>query len=481
MGQGATQAARLLVSITLARLLVPEDFGLMGMAGVLTALASVFATLGVGPTIVQHPRPSDRLLRSLATLGVAVGFAISLLLLAVSGAVARFYTEPRVLWVVPALGTTFALGSFGLVPGALLQRDLRIQRLVSIDVATLVVSATVAITLAAAGQGVWALVASNIAATSVRAALLVVSSPWRLRFGFDWEATRGVAGFSAGVLGFGAMHYLNQNVDKLLIGRRLGAVQLGYYEYAYRLYMYAVDSITGVMIRVMFPTLARLQDQPYQLGQTFLRANGAIALLTFPLMTGLAVLAEPAVIVVLGQKWAAIVPLVSIFAPVGILNSIAATPGQLFLARGKAGLRFWWSVIYTAFIVTAIIVGTRWGVIGVAAAVAIVIVPINAVYYWLALRLVDLGLADLLRTLGRTIVATGVMGAAVAALRLVLELGRAPRELVLALCVAFGMGVYITVTRWLRPAAIGDVFRLLPAPLRRIGAIRWMFCASPTS
>jgi PST family polysaccharide transporter len=473
-GQAVGQITRLAVSVTLARLLAPEDFGLLTMAGVFTALGALFSTLGAGPAIVQRPEISLPLLRSLATLGFAVGAGLSALLMLASGLIAGFYGDARVAPIIASIGMTFVLASPGIVPEGLLQRDLRFSRLVSIDLIVLAVSSGLAVALALAGLQVWALVVGNLAGTALRSLLLVVSSPWRPSPGFDREAVRGVVGFSSSLIAFNGTQYLCRNADRLIIGRFLGAIELGYYDYAYRFYMYPLESVTSILIGIMFPTFARLQHDVESLGRAFLRANGAIALITFPMVTGLAVVAHPFVRVVLGEKWAAIIPLIQILAPVGLLQSIGATPGQLFLARGKAALRFWWSVVYTTIILAAFLAGVPWGIVGMASAYAIVMVPINLAGFWLALRLVDLGLADLWRTLRRTAAATVGMGIVVTGLRIALDTLGAPDVVVLSLCIPFGMLAYAALTRALRPEALQDLFRLLPSGLQGSHRVRWL-------
>ena len=316
----------------------------MSMAGVFTAFAWLFATLGTGPLVVQRRELPETLLRSLTTLGICMGLVLTAALALAAVPIARFYGEPRVVWIVVALAASFALTSIGLVPEGLLQRNLQFSRLVTIDAAQMVVSSVVSIALAAAGWGAWSLVTGNLLGMAVRSGALVASSPWRVRLGFDLQATRGVVGFGASVMGFNVVHYAARYTDRLLIGRMLGATSLGYYDYAYRFYMYPLEVITSVLMRLMFPTFARLQEDRAQLGRAFLRTNGAIALIAFPLMGGLAVVADPFVRVVLGDKWAPIIPLVQILAPMAMLQALGATPGQLFLACGKAAFRFWWSV-----------------------------------------------------------------------------------------------------------------------------------------
>ncbi len=466
VGQAFTQAVRLGVSIALAHLLSPHDFGLATMASTFTAVGSLLSTLGAGPAIVQRPTLTEGLLRSLATLGLAIGCALWLVLALASGAIADFFDEPGVRSVVIAMAAIFPLATAGTVPEGLLQRELRFGRLVSIEMAGLVVSSLGSIGLALYGFGVWSLVIPNLAATGLRSLLLLSTSPWRPRLGFDTREVASVLGFSGSVLGFNGLQYFVRNADRLVIGRRLGTVELGLYDYAYRFYMYPLEVITNVLISVMFPTFASLQHDRAALGRVFLRANGAIALAAFPMMTGLAMVADPFVRVVLGEQWTAVIPLVQILAPLGALQSIVSTPGQVFLATGNAALRLWWAVTYTTIIVTSYVVGARWGIVGVATAYATVMVPISYAAFWLALRLVDLPMRALWTTLSKTVSASAVMAVAVAALELTMRAAGAGDLALLLSCVPLGVAVYAALIWVLRPEALADLFRLLPARLR---------------
>jgi PST family polysaccharide transporter len=465
IGQVFSQAVKLGVSIALAHLLTPKDFGLATMAATFTAIGALLSTLGAGPAVVQRRTISEPLLRSLATLGLAIGLALWLALALASGQIASFYSEPAVQRVVIALAATFPLATLGTVPEGLLQRELRFGRLVAIDLAALAVSSTGSVALALHGEGVWSLVIPNLAAAGLRSALLLSSSPWRPRLGFDAKEIKGVLGFSGSVLGFNALQYFARNSDNLVIGRALGSVELGLYDYAYRFYMYPLDAITGVLINVMFPTFASLQDDRAAMGRAFLRANGAIALATFPMMIGLAAVADPFVRVVLGAQWIRVIPLVQILSPMGALQSLTATPGQVFLATGNAALRLWWAVIYTTLIVASFIVGSHWGILGVASAYAAVMVPISFAAFWLALRLVGQPMRALWATLSKTIAASAAMAAAVVALELALRSAGASDLAILIACVPLGAAVYVAVVWLLRPEALADLLRLVPARL----------------
>lgn len=462
LGQVVTQVVRLSVSIVLARQLSPEDFGLQSMAAVFTALGTLLSSLGAGAVIIQRKTVSDPLLRSLATLGIATGAALFLLFALSSGLVARFYGEAAVTSVLVAMSASFLFASIGMVPEGLLQRELRFSRLVSIDLVVLAIASGGSLALALTGWGVWSLILPNLAGTLVRSLMLVAVSPWRIRFGFDRREIAGVIGFSGSVLGFNALQYFIRNTDRLVIGRTLGTTAVGFYDYAYRFYMYPLEVITGILISILFPAFSRLQDDRPELGRAFLRANAAIALVTFPMMAGLGCVAAPFVRVVLGEQWLPVIPLVQILAPLGALQSLVATPGQIFLATGNAALRLWWSVIYTSVILTSYFVGVRWGIVGLAAAYAIVMVPITVVAFWLALRLVDLGLGALGRALARVSGATGVMGLAVLAVEQPMLAAGFDDRLILAVCIPLGVLAYGAAVLVLRVEALEDLLRLVP-------------------
>ncbi|MEZ4330275.1 MAG: MOP flippase family protein [Myxococcota bacterium] len=460
-GQLLTQGARLVVSVVLARLLSPNDFGLMTMAAVFTAIGHLVATMGIGATIVQRREVSEALLRSLASVGIGSGVALWIVFAVTAEEIARFFAEPAVAGLVTVLAANFALSSFGMVPEALLQRELRFGRVVAVDLAALVVASGGALALAASGYGVWSLVVPNVVSTALRGLLLVWISPWPLRLGFDARAVSGVLGFGGSILAFNGLIYLTRHADSLIIGRALGAAQLGLYDYAYRFYAYPVEVITGVLLGVMFPTFARLQDRREALGRAFLRANGAIALVTFPMMAGLGAVAGPFVRVVLGEQWVDVIPLVQILAPLGAMQSLGATPGQIFLATGNAALRLGWAVVYTIVIVASFVVGAAWGIVGVATAYAIVMVPITAIGFWIAMRLIDAPLVSVWRTLRSTTAAAAGMALLVLGLDAALAARGAGDPVRLFVDVPSGVVAYCGAIWLLRPAALADVLRLV--------------------
>ncbi|MGH7463399.1 MAG: oligosaccharide flippase family protein, partial [Longimicrobiales bacterium] len=242
-----------------------------------------------------------------------------------------------------------------------------------------------------------------------------------------------------------------------------------------------LDVITTVIMRLMFPTFARMQEDRQKLGRAFLRTSGAIALIAFPLMAGLAVVADPFVRVVLGENWLPIIPLVQILAPLAMLHALGALPGQLFLACGRAAFRLWWSVIYTTVIMAAVTLGLRWGIRGVATAYAAVMVPIIIIAFQLALHMVGLGLLAWWKTLRLTLAAAIGMAAMVSTLQFMLDRLDLPPGFMLATDVTAGIASYVLLIRLLRPEALYDVQKILPESLRAQPFLVWLCARAPAA
>jgi len=392
VGQITGQGVRFGVSVSLARLLVPEDFGLLGMAVVITGFMQLFRSLGTTGVIIQKEELSSELLSSLFIINVAMGLILAGSL-ALSGAfVASLYGTARVAPIMQVLGVTFVISSFGLVQRSLLNRDMRFDRLVPIELITTVVQGVTAISLACLGWKVWALVVANIVNSMVSTCLLYWVSPWRCRLCFRWSEVRNVKSYGLNLTGAHIAGYLLRNTDKLIIGRFLGAASLGYYSMAYSLYMVPLQSITSILNRLLFPVFTRLQADDARLRREVLRAIGGIAFLTFPMLAGLGVVAQPFVVGLLGDKWSPIIRLIMIFCPVGMLNSIAATTGNIYLAKGRSDWLFRWQLGAGITITVSFACGLPWGIVGVASAYAIVMLPLAYLSFVISFRLINLQL-----------------------------------------------------------------------------------------
>lgn len=366
---GATQifdaVLRFGISVVLARLLSPRDFGLMGIVFVFTEFASSLSQMGLGASLVQQRAVSDRHLNTVFWANVAAGTLLTILFGLTAPVIARFYQEPVLRLLTATVALNLILSSLNVVQNALLLRSLNFRTKFWIGSVSVLISGIVGIAMAFSGAGVWSLVGQSITSTGIQVVVMWSSSSWRPRFFFDLSIFRELMHFGGNLMGSNIAHYWGRNVDKLIIGRLLGSSALGFYTLADKLMHLPVSNVTNITSAVMFPALSAMQDDVESVKRTYLRATRMIALLTFPMMIGLIILAEPTILAVYGEKWLKAVGIVQVLCFSGMAQSIYFTGGWIFLSHGRTDMAFRWSIYTTLVRVAGVLVGAQWGLMGV--------------------------------------------------------------------------------------------------------------------
>lgn len=458
------QAIQFSVTIVLARLLMPQDYGLLAMATVFIGFLDIFSTMGFGLAVIQRREVNDALLSSLFYVNLAVGVLLALATVGIAPVCVWIYHEPRVLPLMAALSLNFVFSAPGVIPQSLLNRSMRFDRLAIVQLSTKIVGGALGIWLAASGWGVWALVWPTLfIGSATKTVLFHMLSGWRPRLIFYWSEVRNVWNFGANVTGFSVFNYFARNADNFIIGAFLGAGPLGFYSLAYSILLKPRDAVTNVLMRVLFPAFSRMQDDDARLKAAYLRACGAIAFITFPMMLGLMVVAHPFVQVVLGEKWLPAVPLIIILAPIGALQSVWVPVGPIFLVKNRTDWYFRMGVAQGCIMVIAFLAGIPWGATGVAFAYAIVNLFWIPIWIWLAGKLViGLHIRDFVNELLPYGLLSFAMCLAVLLCRHLMTIASVAAPIVLAVCVAVGVSVYIISVFVIQPVALADLARILP-------------------
>jgi len=461
VGNLAGQLIKFIVSIILARLLSPNDFGLLAMALVVMNFLDVFKTLGTRTALIQKKEISDELLSSVFIFNGLMGLLIFFGLFFFSPVISWLYREPRVSQIIGVMGFIFLITSFDAVPLALLNRQMRFRTIVGVELFGSIIYGLVAISLAFAGWKVWALVFGNMARSFVNTILSFIFSKWRPKLFFKWSEINSIRRFSSFLTLDQILRYFVQNSDNFIIGRFLGSVSLGYYDLAYRLFRYPISSISGSLRRVLLPAFSKKQDENNILCNQFIRACNSISLITFPLMIGICVLAGPFVNVILGQKWEASIPLIMILSPAGTLFSISAVTGIIYTTKGRTDLLFYWNLISNTIIILSFIVGLNWGVIGVASAYAISSLLIAYPSFAIPFRLINLSVNKFFKSLRPYFGSSVFMGLVLIGCRLFLEKVGFSSMIVLIICTTMGTITYTFTILIIRPPALQDLRKML--------------------
>jgi PST family polysaccharide transporter len=454
------QVLGFVIGAILAHLLSPKEFGLIAMITVITGFAGIFSELGFSAALVQKRNIGQEHLSTVFWLNIAAGLLLTLIFMAGSPLIASFYKEPQLVLITIFISVNFLINSLCIVQKTLMTRDLDFRTLSIVEIATVVVPGLAAIVMAYSGFGVWSLVIQSIVTSFSRVAFLWRLSKWRPRFEFHWWVIRNLIGFSSNFLGTRSLNYWARNLDNLLIGRFLGMDALGVYSRAYSVMMTPLTNVSRVISRVMFPSFSVIQEDKQKIREVYLKITRTIALVTFPLMFGLFVLVKPFVMVVFGPKWTEMIPLLQVLCLLGIPQSIGTLNGNLYLSQGRADLQFRISLILKANILLSIIVGLRWGVMGVAIGytIASLINSYPSISY--AVRLINMTFFDLLRNLSGIFVNAAMMAAAVWVFGLILPDGWS-YWVCLAIQVPFGILIYFMLLHTFKLKAYLDIKKFI--------------------
>jgi O-antigen/teichoic acid export membrane protein len=452
----ARQALSFASVAVLARLLGPSAYGLMGMATLVLSFLANFRDLGTATAIIQRPQVSKRLLSSL--FWVNCGLGVLLACAGFIGAVpaAAFFHEPKLVALLRVISLSFCITTVGAVPNSVLVRNMAFGKIAIADFFSALIGYAVAIPCAYAGLGVWSLVIGNLANFTFATILYILLCGWRPSLEFDPAELRSVSGFSLNLAGFGIVNYFARNADNVVVGRVLGSVQLGYYQMAYNLFLFPIQNISSIIGQVLNPAFSKIQNENERFRSAYIRGCMLIGLITFPVMAGLGVVADPFIRTLLGAKWLAVIPLLQILVPVGVFQSVHGTVGQIFIAKGRTDWMFRFGLYASTMWVASFLVGVRWGTRGVATAYAITYF-VFVLYPGLRIpfKLIGLTVGEFVRHLWPQIAITLGMAAVCAGWMMALSsLGFSNVLLRLISTILIGAAVYILAMLVIRPAVI---------------------------
>lgn len=411
LSQGVRLGGQLLSLFLLARLLATSDFGLASIAMVFSGFATLFRDFGTAAAVVQKAELTPRLLNSVFWFNLAVGATLAVLLLLAAWPVSLVMAQPRLAPLLCAFAVIFPLTSAGAVHQAQLERVSDFRSLAIVESVGALAGLAVTVAAALAGWGPYSLAAQGIATALATTLGLWQRTRWLPGDGASFDEIRRLLPFSGNLMGYNVFNYFIRNADSLLIGRFLGATELGHYSIAYKLMLWPVQNITGVLGRVLFPRFSRIQGDAPRLGKTYTDVTACVVLVAAPLMCAVFVVREPFVEFFLGSRWRPVADLLAWLAPIGLLQSIGALVGSVYLAAGRTDVMLKWGAFSGLLAVVGFTVGLHWGTQGVASAYLV----LSCLYFWpslaIPLRFIDLPVRRLVARFAPTLLCALLMTA----------------------------------------------------------------------
>ncbi|HKE56203.1 MAG TPA: lipopolysaccharide biosynthesis protein [Pyrinomonadaceae bacterium] len=357
----------LIATAVMARLLTPEDYGLIGMVAVVTSFASLFKDLGLSHATVQITRLTHGQVSTLFWINVGLSLGIAIVVAALAPFVAWFYEEPRLTGITAVVACGFVLGGLSVEHEALLKRQMRFFALSAANLISMVCGYGVGITLALRGAGYWSLVFAQLALLGSHAVAVWITCGWRPSWPKKNAGVRGMLKFGGHVTGYTTVNYFSGNLDGLLIGRFWGPDHLGFYAKAMQLWSLPVEQINEPIAAMTIPALSRLNDSPQRYREAYIRIMEKVLLLTMPCMAFMIASADWLVHLVLGPQWNFTARVFICLGIAGLLQPLANTADWLLVSQGRVHHMLRWSVISAPITMLSIAAGLPWGAVGVAA------------------------------------------------------------------------------------------------------------------
>lgn len=366
VAQATKFISTMVTTAVLARILVPEDFGLFAIVGSVLVLVTMFQDAGLSMATVQREKIDHRQVSTLFWINSFAGLVLALLTVAISPVIGEVLADERLVGIMSAMAIPIFLSGISAQHGALLQRKMRFVAEQGIVISSQLVGAAAAIIAAYYGAGYWALVIKAIAAAVV---VVIVR----------WSAVRWVPGLPrrrSGVrpmLSFGASLTLGrfftelaQNVDNVMLGAVWGPSVLGFYSKAYGLLTLPIRQINAPVGMAALPALSRLQDNPVKFRQFYRQGIELVALVGMPLICFAAVKAEGIILIMLGDGWEESVKLFRALAPAAFIGTFNVSSTWLLVPLGRSRILLWSSVGMSFVTILGFVIGLRWGAMGVA-------------------------------------------------------------------------------------------------------------------
>jgi len=427
------------VTFVLARLLSPQDYGLMAMATVVTGLLAQAQSLGVGQALVQREQVTRENEQVAFTVALAASLVLYVIILAIAYPVAASYDDDRVAVLLQVVGLSFPIGALAIVPGALLRRELNLRGEAVTSVVSMIAESGTTIVLALYGYGVWALAAGQLAAVVTMSVGLSIYRPWSFGIRFRGGDLRHIARFGGGATLSSFLWYAYQNADFYIIGRVLGSGPLGAYSMAWKIAKMPWERLFRAVTPVLLPLYSRARHEPGELAAALGRLSRFTTLVTVPAIAGLGVVSEDVVNVFLGEKWRGVAAPLAWLSVYMAIRCVFSLMPQLLMAVGRIRQEIAFNFLCLLVLPASFVVGVNWGASGVAMAWAIAW-PLLAVV-WLVPRTLaaaEMPLRRYVDAVIRPASATLVMVAGVAAVDLVM-----PESTPLRLLVKVGLGALI--------------------------------------
>ena len=397
-------------TLILAWFLLPEDFGLIAMISVFFAIANSIMDSGFSQALIRKKDVTQTDYSTAFYTNLVLGLLAYALLFAAAPFIAGFYDEPRLVLLVRVVGLVVIINSFQLVQVADLTRKLNFKVQFRVTLPGAVLSAVVAVGMAALGFGVWSLAAQMLVSSFAVTALYWVANSWRPTREFSIDSLNEMFGFGSKLLLSGLIDTVFVNLYVVVIGKLFSATIVGYYYFALQIQQLVVSQLSGAVQKVTYPALATLQDDNASLKAFYRKIIQVITYIVFPSMVGLAVLAEPLFTVFLKEDWLPAVPYLQLLCVVGMLYPLHSINLNILKVKGRSDLFLYLEIIKKILVVIVLLISVPYGIFGILIGQVVTSFLCYIPNSYFSIKLIDYSVPEQLRDFVPTLLLAVAMG-----------------------------------------------------------------------
>ena len=356
------QGIQFIVGIILARMLTPREFGLIGMITIFIAVSESFINSGFSSALIRKKECTQADYSTVFFYNLTAGAIFFTILLFSAPAISGFFKEPELKPIIQVLGAVLIIDSATIIQRTILTKQINFKLQTRISVIAALGSGAMAIGMAYSGFGVWSLVAQRLCKQAINSFLLWLWNKWKPIAVFSRQSFRELFGFGSKLLASGLIDTIYRNVYYLIIGKFFSAKELGYYTRADQFNALPSQSLTGVIGRVSYPILSSIQDDANRLKASYQQLIRSTMFITFTLMVGMAAVAEPMVVGLIGEKWKPSIIYLQMLCFTGMLYPLHALNLNMLQVKGRSDLFLRLEVIKKILAVPVIVIGIFWGI-----------------------------------------------------------------------------------------------------------------------
>ena len=351
-------------NLVLARLLTPDDYGVIGMLLIFISVSNTFIDGGFGTALIQKKEPTQEDYSTIFFWNIFISVILTGILYISSPLISEFYRLPLLSDVLKVMGTVLVINAFSVVQTNILQKKFEFKKLATINIIANIAASILAIVLALRGFGVWSLVFRYLSCSLVISIILWITTKWKPMLTFKFKSFRTLGKFGGMVLLANLVETIYTEFQGLVIGRAFSAKDLGYYTQAKRLEEIPTLGITSAVNQASFPVYASIQDDKQSL-KTLIRCNiNTLSFINFPLYAILLIIAEPLFIILFSDKWLESVPYFRILCLAGAIYPITSLNTNIIKSLGKGNIYFYMQLFKRVIGICLIIGGLRYGMLG---------------------------------------------------------------------------------------------------------------------